>query len=79
MTSVLYDNALFKSFISALETLAKDGPDSFYEGELANGLLQDLDGILTAEDLKGYQVETREAIQTAVGDFQVRGKHVKEE
>lgn len=47
-----------------LERLAHAGPRDFYEGEIANALvfdMQEAGGLLTAADLAGYQVEIRPA------------------
>lgn len=52
-------------FADFLEVLAREGERLFYEGEVAQRIVADCaahGGYLTAEDLRGYQVERREAL-----------------
>ena len=58
----------------AFEALAAEGPDLFYRGEWAErlaGACQEHGGLLTREDLEGYQVERREPVV-----FRYRGSRV---
>ncbi len=57
-------------YASTLLRLAQEGPNDFYEGELANNMLQDLeanDSFVTAEDFKNYRIREDEAL---VGTYQ---------
>jgi gamma-glutamyltranspeptidase / glutathione hydrolase len=47
-------------YSKTLETLARDGPDSFYRGEIAERIVEDFrihQGFLTRDDLSGYRAE----------------------
>ncbi|EPS38126.1 hypothetical protein H072_8148 [Dactylellina haptotyla CBS 200.50] len=51
-----------KRFADTLEIIAKEGPNAFYEGKLAELMIQSLKstgGIMTSEDLKAYKVAVR--------------------
>ena len=57
-------------YASTLLRLAEEGPNDFYEGELANNMLQDLEAnnsFVTAEDFKNYRIREDEAL---VGTYQ---------
>ena len=59
---------------ASLRTLARDGQDSFYRGELARQLIdgvQSLGGLLTAADLADYKAEWVEPISTSYRDYEV--------
>jgi gamma-glutamyltranspeptidase / glutathione hydrolase len=50
----------------SLETIAREGPRAFYEGPLAEKLIASLrqnGGIMTPDDLKGYQAIVRPAVR----------------
>lgn len=52
-----------KRYANTLETIAKDGPDAFYEGPIAEATIKALqakNGTMTLEDLKNYTVAIRE-------------------
>ncbi|KAJ2083131.1 hypothetical protein H4R24_001044 [Coemansia sp. RSA 988] len=52
---------------STLETIAREGPHAFYNGSIARSLvktIQSYNGILTLDDFAGYQVVSREPIET---------------
>jgi len=54
-----------------LESLAQDGGDGFYSGDIAQAINRDMlagDGLLTAEDLAGYQVVERKPLKLRYGD-----------
>ena len=45
-----------------LRAVAEKGPDAFYQGEIADGIVNDLTlagGIITKEDLKNYKCAKR--------------------
>jgi len=51
---------------ATLETLAKEGPSTFYRGKLARSIasaIQKLGGIVTVDDLAGYHVIAREPLR----------------
>ncbi len=57
---------------NTLEALAKDGPDLFYRGDIAEVILADqrkYGGMLTAEDLAFYKVIIREALRMPYRDL----------
>jgi gamma-glutamyltranspeptidase/glutathione hydrolase len=58
----------------ALEIVAEEGAGSMYEGTLANaliGLMDDLDGPMTRDDLAAYEPRWAEPVQTEYLGFQV--------
>ena len=69
---MLYDIDIYKQMLDTLASLGKDGPDSFYRGDLGKALVQDLDGVISEEDLADYRPVEREAIQIRIGKYQVR-------
>jgi gamma-glutamyltranspeptidase/glutathione hydrolase len=59
---VLGDTITRKRYADTLETIANDGPDAFYEGPIAEVMidaLQAANGSMTLMDLKNYTVELR--------------------
>lgn len=46
----------------ALEVIAQEGPYGFYRGELADAIVQAMDGWFTSADLQRYQAVERDAI-----------------
>ncbi len=57
-----------------METLAIEGRDLFYRGEIAKRIVELCDargGHLTADDLKGYAVEIRKPLRVAFHDLEV--------
>ena len=52
--------------------IIRDNPDSFYTGELAKDIVDDIQkhgGIITLDDLKNYQVKKRTPLQASMGDY----------
>jgi len=63
-----------RRYADTLETIAKQGPNAFYEGPIANATIQALqraNGTMTLEDLKNYTVAIRES-----GTITYRGRKV---
>ena len=64
---------------ATLSTLAEQGPAAFYQGEIAETIAARASagvwraGALTAEDLAGYRVETREALCQRYREWRVCG------
>ena len=59
---------------SVLRRIAAEGPAGFYQGPIAETLakaMQDNGGLVTAEDLKGYQAKWRTPME-----FDYRGRHI---
>lgn len=53
-------------YARTLERLARDGPDSFYKGEIAGRIAADFEangGFVTKEDLAGYRVNVTEPLR----------------
>ncbi|MDQ6692053.1 MAG: gamma-glutamyltransferase, partial [Candidatus Dormibacteraeota bacterium] len=51
-----------EDYASTLEVLAKSGPESFYQGEIAEAIVADFGahgGFITREDLAGYEAEVK--------------------
>ncbi|MDF1586719.1 gamma-glutamyltransferase [Marinimicrococcus flavescens] len=66
-------------FAETLRTIAKDGADAFYEGPIARDIVATVrgaesnPGLLSAEDLKGYEVVERPAVCLPYRAFEVCG------
>lgn len=55
-----------KDLANTLKLIAKDGPDAFYRGKIADMIALDMknnNGLITKEDLASYQVAWREPIK----------------
>ncbi len=67
-TRVQQGDILVRSrFASTLEEIARDGPDAFYKGRIAEATIRALreqGGIMTLEDLEKYSLIIREPVQT---------------
>ena len=70
--TMLYDLKIYQSALGILETLARDGPETFYRGALGQALVRELDGVITEEDLANYRAVERKAVQIRIGNYQVR-------
>jgi len=58
-----YDKIVQKDLAETLRKIAKDGPDVFYKGEIAQAIVEDMeknDGHITENDLISYQPEIYE-------------------
>ena len=65
-------------YARVLERLASDGPDAFYEGELAEDMVEavaahPVPGDLSLEDLAGYRAIRRQALCADVGAYRYCG------
>jgi gamma-glutamyltranspeptidase/glutathione hydrolase len=63
-----------KDLAATLRTLAKQGPDAFYTGEIAQRIAAEMErrgGLLTAEDLAGYRPLLRPAVVGRYRDIEV--------
>ena len=55
-----------KRYADTLDTIAREGPDAFYYGSIANSTIraiQKANGIMTLEDLANYTVSARPVVQ----------------
>ncbi|MGH7715780.1 MAG: gamma-glutamyltransferase family protein, partial [Vulcanimicrobiaceae bacterium] len=60
-----------------LETIAKDGPQSFYRGEFAGALdryARESGALLRAEDLAGYEARWREPLRSTYRGYELIGQ-----
>ena len=58
-------------FARTLEII-RDNPESFYSGELAKDIVNDVQengGIITLEDMKKYNVSVRKPLSAEMGDY----------
>jgi gamma-glutamyltranspeptidase/glutathione hydrolase len=63
-----------KDLATTLRTLAEQGPDAFYTGEIARRIAAEMErrrGLLTAEDLAGYRPQPRPAVVGRYRDLEV--------
>ena len=61
---------------STLRTLASQGAEAFYRGEIAEKLvshIQEVGGLLTAEDFAEYEPRWMAPIETTYRDFRITG------
>ena len=58
----------------SMEKIAAQGPSAFYEGEIAETIvaeLQSLGGVMTIEDLKGYQAQIRTPVSGSYRGYDI--------
>lgn len=70
----LNDTIYRKRYAHTLDTIAREGPDAFYEGPIANATIRairEANGTMTLEDLADYTVEIRPAAQIEYKDFRL--------
>ncbi|KAK3315100.1 gamma-glutamyltranspeptidase [Apodospora peruviana] len=63
-----------KRFADSLEKIANKGADEFYEGELANSMIdyiQSLNGTMTLDDLKNYTVKIKQPLSISYRDYRL--------
>ena len=68
------DTITRRRYADTLETIAKQGPDAFYTGPIANATikaLQAANGTMTLDDLKNYTVAIRKPAQIEYRDFRL--------
>ncbi|XP_013984142.1 gamma-glutamyltransferase 5 isoform X1 [Salmo salar] len=64
----------FPKLAETMETIAEQGADAFYTGQIGLDLIQDVKaagGTLTMEDLKSFQVRVEDAWTVPLGDYQM--------
>ncbi|KAG9354690.1 hypothetical protein JZ751_001403 [Albula glossodonta] len=62
----------FLKLAETMEIIAKQGPDTFYTGDIARSLIQDVQeagGNLTLEDLKLFKAQVTDAWNISLGDY----------
>ena len=57
----------------AMELIAEEGADAFYRGEIANAIVEAMDGWFTSADLQRYQAVVRDAVVSEYRGFTVIG------
>lgn len=65
----LGDTLVQKNLAESLKLIAKEGPDAFYKGAIADEIVRDQaahDGLITKEDLANYEAIEREVVR---GDY----------
>jgi gamma-glutamyltranspeptidase / glutathione hydrolase len=63
-----------KRYADLFEDIALNGPEVFYSGAIANATIravQQANGIMTVDNLKGYEVQVREPVQVCYRDFKM--------
>ncbi|MFA9500335.1 gamma-glutamyltransferase [Mannheimia sp. E30BD] len=68
------DTLIQKDLALSLEKIAKDGAKAFYEGDIAEKIVAEMEkhqGLISLEDLKGYQVVEREPIEGEYHGYKV--------
>ncbi|XP_006640285.2 glutathione hydrolase 5 proenzyme [Lepisosteus oculatus] len=66
------DMLQYPELAKTMEIIADKGPDAFYEGKLAEDLIQDIKsagGSLSLEDLRSMQAEVKDALPVQLGDY----------
>ncbi|KAJ4715624.1 Gamma-glutamyltranspeptidase [Melia azedarach] len=70
------DTCYNRELADTLQLISKEGPQTFYMGEVARRLINDIrkaGGIITMEDLRNYEVKMREPIVGEVLDHTIIG------
>ncbi|TWT34442.1 gamma-glutamyltransferase [Blastopirellula retiformator] len=70
------DRLLQPDLAQTLTSIALQGPAAFYEGEIAKKIVTEMkrsDGLITAQDLQGYQPQLLPAVAGDVGPYTVYG------
>ncbi|XP_055724208.1 glutathione hydrolase 5 proenzyme-like isoform X2 [Salvelinus fontinalis] len=68
------DTLKFPKLAETMETIAEQGVDAFYTGQIGLDLIQDVKaagGTLTMEDLKSFRVRVEDAWTVPLGDYQM--------
>uniref|UniRef100_A0A8C8IXY2 Gamma-glutamyltransferase 5a n=1 Tax=Oncorhynchus tshawytscha TaxID=74940 RepID=A0A8C8IXY2_ONCTS len=68
------DMLKFPKLAETMETIAEQGVDAFYTGQIGLDLIQDVKaagGTLTMEDLKSFRVRVEDAWTVPLGDYQM--------
>ncbi|XP_060893521.1 gamma-glutamyltransferase 5a isoform X1 [Labrus mixtus] len=68
------DNIKFEKLADTLEVIANHGVDAFYNGSIAEELIQDIQeagGTLTMQDLAAYRVSVTDAWAVPLGEYQM--------
>ncbi|HEV8378189.1 MAG TPA: gamma-glutamyltransferase [Tepidisphaeraceae bacterium] len=68
------DRLVQAELAATLQRIAEEGPRAFYEGSIADAIVQSLDqGLITQADLAGYQAKIREPIHGTFRGFDLYG------
>ncbi|KAL2092468.1 hypothetical protein ACEWY4_012266 [Coilia grayii] len=66
------DKLRFEKLADTLETIANEGAEAFYTGDIAKNLISDIQeagGTLTMEDLSSFKVQVLDAWKVPLGDY----------
>ena len=63
-----------KDLAKSLRLIAEQGPNAFYEGDIADKIVADMEangGLITKEDMKNYEVKVREPVRGDYRDYEI--------
>ena len=60
-----------KDLANTIKTIAKDGPDSFYTGKIANDIVSSSSTDITMEDMSSYNVQKRNPVISSFMGYEV--------
>jgi gamma-glutamyltranspeptidase/glutathione hydrolase len=63
-----------RDYAQTLRSIAKDGPDAFYRGDLADAMVRDMErngGLVTRKDLETYRPNMNEPIRTSYRGYEI--------
>ncbi|XP_036382052.1 glutathione hydrolase 5 proenzyme-like [Megalops cyprinoides] len=72
--SLLKGTVKYEELAKTLEIIAEDGPDAFYNGRIAEDLIQDIkdaSGTLSLEDLQSFKVKVTDAWNVSIGEYKM--------
>jgi gamma-glutamyltranspeptidase/glutathione hydrolase len=70
------DTMVLPDLANTLRTIAEEGADAFYQGKIADQLVAQMqrgNGLITKEDLAGYQAKLREPIRGTYREYELFG------
>jgi gamma-glutamyltranspeptidase/glutathione hydrolase len=68
------DRFVLRDLAKSYSTIARDGPSEFYNGRIANRIIEDMKsngGLLSSEDMQSYRPTVREPVHGTYRDFEV--------
>ncbi|TRY59883.1 hypothetical protein DNTS_007074 [Danionella cerebrum] len=68
------DTLKFHQLAETLETVAREGAEAFYTGDIAKNLIDDVQsrsGVLSLDDLRGFEVRVSDAWTVDLGEFRM--------
>jgi gamma-glutamyltranspeptidase/glutathione hydrolase len=70
------DKLILPDLAATLALIAKQGPDAFYQGRIAEQIVAEMlsgEGLIAREDLAGYEAKIRPAVSAEIKGFEVFG------